>query len=91
MKTSLPHASKAALFLQAFPCHFSQFSPVEGTELACPTEAVYPLPYREKVVGHSTFSKTETGGLQKGKQQKPKTPSETPLPPLKGKPIFPKG
>lgn len=78
--------------LQVFFCHFSLFSLVEGTEVVCSTEAACPLPYREEVLGHSMFSKTETGGQQKKENKKnPKAPSEIPLPPLKGKLLFPKG
>jgi len=73
MKTSLPNASKAALFPQVFSCHFSPFSLVEATQVACSTEAACPLPYREKVLGNSTFSETETGGLQR-KTKKPQSP-----------------
>lgn len=81
MKTDLLHTSKAALFLQAFSCHVSQFSLGEGRELACSTKAACALMYREKVLGHSTISRTKTGGLRKKRKQTP-----TPKPLLK--PLF---
>lgn len=78
----IPEWRQAYSTLQKQPSSYKPFpsiSYVEDIELACSKKSACPLPYGEKVLGNSTFSRTETRGLQKRKQKKKPKPFLEPL------------